>query len=129
MAWADRPPEDRAALTYCGPRGIPLSVFLGRVVYPGDPEWLPDDTLAAFDWLERDMRTCVGCGQDTAETVGPEHADKWNAEVAGRCDACVARSRAMHIVIGKDDLDPTAGVRLRAWRDEEDPGGDIVDGT
>ena len=67
VAWADRSPLEQAALRYCAPRGIPLSVFLEqRTVYPGQPHWTEDDTLAALDWQAEQDRRCPDCG---------EHAD------------------------------------------------------
>lgn len=56
-------------MAYCGPRRIPLSVFLGRVVRPGvDPEWLPSDQEAALSWTEFEARRCSHCGT---------HPDEW----------------------------------------------------
>jgi hypothetical protein len=120
VAWADRPASEQAALLYCAPRGIPLSVFLGEVVYPGNPQWLPDDTAAALDWLAYERSRCDGCGQQIADTVGKEHFDKWNAEKTGTCDGCRALDRAARILAGNDDLVPeTTGARFRLWRDED----------
>lgn len=119
MAWADRSPLEQAALRYCAPLGIPLSVFLGRVVYPGSPQWTDDDTLAAFDWQGYQDRLCTGCGQSLDDTVGPDQFDKWNAEEVGACDACRALDRTARIKAGNDDLNPTAGVRFKVWRDKE----------
>ncbi len=90
MAWADRPTLDRAALAYCAPRGIPLSVFLGRVVYPGDPVWLPDDTLAALDWQEHEATKCPGCGQPRDESMAHEDDSPPYEVTLNRCQACKA---------------------------------------
>jgi hypothetical protein len=120
VAYGDRPDHEQAALAYCAPRGIPLSVFLGRVVYPGEPQWLPDDTVAALDWLAYDMARCSGCGHQLADTVGPGEFDKWNAEKSGACDACRAIDRAARLVAGTDDPVPeTTGARFRVWRDKD----------
>lgn len=120
MALADRPGHERAALAYCAPRGIPLSVFLGRAMYPGDPVWLEDDTVAALEWHADDAYRCDGCGLDTRETVGPDNEDKWNAELSGHCDGCRAAERARADLDGNRHPDQNAGARLRFWRDEED---------
>jgi hypothetical protein len=97
MAWADRPPLEQVALAYCAPRGIPLSVFLGRTVYPGDPAWLEDDTLAALDWDAWERAKCPGCGQPRDESMAHEDdAPAYEVEVL-RCHACsaaAAESRA-----------------------------------
>jgi len=122
VAWADRSPLEQAALRFCAPRGIPLSVFLEqRVVYPGDPMWTEDDTQAVFDWQVHQNGLCDGCGQDTNDTFGPDHEEKWNAELSGHCDACRALHRAALTVADSDEqTPPTVGARYRMWRDEED---------
>jgi hypothetical protein len=54
---------------YCGPRGIPLSVFLGRKVHPGvDPEWTAADREDALAWADFEARRCTSCGT---------HPDEW----------------------------------------------------
>jgi len=113
----DRSPLERAQLNYCAPRGIPLSVFQGRVVYPGDPQWLESDWLAALEWQADEAGKCSGCSQSLEDTTGPANFDKWNAEGI-TCDACRAISRAAYVAAGRDDLDPSAGMRYRVWRDE-----------
>jgi len=119
---AERSPVEQVALRYCAPRGIPLSVFLGRTVYPGEPQWLPDDVEAALEWQAEQARLCSGCGHSLDETMGPDQFDKWNAEKTGACDACRAIDRAARILAGNDNLDPTTGVRFRVWRDEKEAG-------
>lgn len=86
-------PADWAALEYCGPRGVPLSVFLGRVVYPGDPLWEERDTWAAMEWLIQDRSRCSGCGQPRAESQAVEAPD-YEVTVT-RCKACEARDAKM----------------------------------
>jgi len=127
VAWADRTPVEQAALRYCAPKGIPLSVFLDqRVVYPGEPQWLPADVKAVFDWQAHQDQTCDGCGQNTEDTFGPDHEEKWNAVMSGHCDGCRALRRAALIAAGSDDpVDPTVGARFRMWRDEEVPDGRV----
>lgn len=104
-------------LDYCAPRGIPLSVFRGRVVALGESQWSEDDWDAARQWQARENRRCQDCGQDLNETMGPDNFDKWNAEVVGHCDACRAGHRTSMIAADRDDLDPNVGARLRFWRD------------
>lgn len=58
-------------MAYCGPRGIPLSVFLGRVAGPGDPVWLPEDRAAALGWQAFENRRCGRCGT---------HPDEWSED-------------------------------------------------
>lgn len=54
-------PRLREELDYCVPNAIPHSVFLGRVVGPGDPMWLEDDQDKALEWLRREKQKCPGC--------------------------------------------------------------------
>lgn len=65
-------------MAYCGPRGIPLSVFLGRIVRPGvDPQWLPSDRDDALAWQAWDGQRCKSCGthpDDWAEDKMAYHA-------------------------------------------------------
>jgi hypothetical protein len=83
--------EERLALSYCAPHGVPLSVFLGRVVGLGDPQWHEEDAQAAVLWqIEQNVR-CTGCGQPRSECMGPED-DAPDYEVTiTRCWACEAR--------------------------------------
>jgi hypothetical protein len=109
---------EKAALEYCAPHGIPLSVFHdGRVVYPGNREWLPRDVQAAMWWLAKS-----GCGHDPDKTVGAHNEDTWNASIVGYCDACRAMHRAAMVKAGRDELDPLVGARYRLWRDKESNG-------
>lgn len=66
-----------------------MSVFLGRVVAPGDPMWLEEDTEAALEWLRWQQRVCVGCSQPKDESFDPD-GPSYNAEVL-RCRACEAK--------------------------------------
>jgi hypothetical protein len=95
---ADRSPVEEAALGYCGPRGIPLSVFLGRVVYPGEPQWTEDDARAALDWQAEDARRCPN-GHDTAESMKKENAFAYRATPL-RCHACFAAESAEAQMLG-----------------------------
>lgn len=114
--------SEKVALGYCAPHGIPLSVFLGRVVYPGDPVWLERDAQAAVWWSQ----LCKDCGHHPDETFGPGQQDKWNAEMSGHCDTCRALNRAAIAADGRDDaVSPSVGARFRIWRDQEVSDGDV----
>jgi hypothetical protein len=78
---------ERRAMQYCGPRGIPLSVFLGRVVGPGDPQWLPEDVAAALKWQSEQDLLCPGCGQPRGESF--DKSSRYTV-VSHRCEACAA---------------------------------------
>lgn len=64
-------------MRYCGPRGIPLSVFLG---------WSRDDQDAALEWSARESRRCTSCGQLPDE--GPVHAH------VDTCQGCAVQKAA-----------------------------------
>jgi hypothetical protein len=89
----DLSPEERLALSYCAPRGIPLSVFFGRVVGLGDQQWTQRDAQAAVLWELDQKAHCPGCGQPRNECMGPEvDDDAPDYEVTEtRCWACQAR--------------------------------------
>jgi hypothetical protein len=78
---------------------------------------LPGDIVAALEWQLEQDRKCRGCGQNIDETFGRANDDKWNAYVAGHCDACKAGHRTAMTLVGRDELDPTVGVRYRYERD------------
>lgn len=76
---------------YCGPRGIPHSVFLGRVVRPGtDPTWLQSDREDALAWQAHENRRCGSCGT---------HPDEWDEDKSAyhahlhQCKGCRQRQR------------------------------------
>lgn len=111
MAWADRSATQQAALEYCAPRGIPLSVFLyARVVYPGEPQWTEDDVQAVFDWQAEQANRCE-CGGDLRETMLEENAYGYKATPL-YCHRCRAIHRAA-VALAKGKPDPTAGTRYR----------------
>lgn len=87
--WSDSPTERRIR-DYCCERGIARSVFLGRVVGPGEPEWLPEDTTAALEWADWKETLCPGCGNPRHESFDPERATHYEA-VPLNCYACAAR--------------------------------------
>lgn len=111
-------PGEQAALAYCAPRGIPLSVFLGRVVNPGEAQWLERDTVLALEWAAAESRRCSGCGQNLDETTVDDSDELYDA-VGVACGACKAIHRASQIAAGRDDLDPLAGMRYRVERTGE----------
>ncbi len=49
-------------MDYCGPAGIPHSVFLGRVVAPDEPYWLPEDRRKVLEWQGYKSGLCGKCG-------------------------------------------------------------------
>lgn len=128
MGWADRTPVERAALRYCAPHGIPLSVFLGRVIYPGDQQWLEDDTQAAFDWMVYDASRCPGCGNDREEALAKENSFGYRVEVLW-CHGCRAIHRAdvrfANEAGQKAQESPLAGAVHRFTHTPGDDGGDI----
>lgn len=76
------------------------SVFLGRVVGKGEPEWLPDDVEAAIalDEYERDLHIC---GQPASQSMATKIDDRGRQVPAHQyegeawiCYACVAVEEA-----------------------------------
>jgi hypothetical protein len=72
-------------MAYCGPKGIPLSQFLG---------WSNEDQDAALVWAAHESRRCAGCGT---------HPDDWDEAAGGsrhaykgepyQCEGCVVAER------------------------------------
>jgi hypothetical protein len=72
-------------MSYCGPKGIPLSRFLS---------WSTGDQDAALAWQAHENRRCQGCGT---------HPDAWNEKKGGSrtafhsewytCPGCIETQR------------------------------------
>jgi predicted Fe-S protein YdhL (DUF1289 family) len=71
-------------------RAIPPSVFLGRVVAPGEPQWTDEDKLAALEWHARQKMLCPGCGRPRDESFDPSMEDHYEVTVL-RCHSCSYR--------------------------------------
>lgn len=54
-------------MSYCGPRGIPYSIFMGRPVRDGDPQWTDEDIDLALEWSDYQAELCPGCGTHRAD--------------------------------------------------------------
>jgi len=106
-------PVDALERQYACTRGIPLSIFRGRVVNPGEPYWLPADIEAALKWQLAENLRCPGCGYSKAETMRREDEVDYDAE-AVICHACREIANASAKRAGRDDTyDPMAGVMFR----------------
>lgn len=73
-------------------RSIPPSVFLGRVVARGMPEWLPEDREAALEWQAYQNSLCPGCRRPRHESFDIAMDDHYDV-TALQCHACAARDR------------------------------------
>ena len=89
--WCDSPSE-RAIREYACSRGIPRSVFLGRIVQPGEADWLEDDAKAALEWQEWHNGLCTGCGVHRSDGMNPEHQFSFEA-TPYRCFPCQEREK------------------------------------
>ena len=99
---------DLADLDYCNGdgRSVPLSVFRGRVVGPGDPLWLPEDRVAALAWMARERTLCPGCRRSRHETFDIAMDDHYDV-LALTCNACAARERkAWNMSAGREPGEP-----------------------
>lgn len=67
---------------------MPRSIFLGRVVVPGEPLWLDDDRAWALALMhvEADQHTC---GHPLSETLDPANESAYTVDVRGQCAACL----------------------------------------
>lgn len=77
-------------LDYCGPRGIPHSVFLGRIVGPHDPQWTEDDREKALWWMIHESEKCPSCRTRKDEydpkQGGDLHAYQWKSHHCRGCE-------------------------------------------
>lgn len=98
-------------MAYCGPRGIPHSVFLG-----GPAGWTPDDRDKALAWQELDRQTCRGCGTRTEEW-NPEHGghrQAYDFDVVV-CPGCEKKQHA-DAVMNSDEWKGQRGAQVRGRR-------------
>jgi hypothetical protein len=93
MLWSDDAGEVAVReFCYGSGRAVPRSVFLGRVVAPGDPLWLQEDVTAALEWQAYQRMLCSGCSLPRSETFDIAMDDGYDADV-WVCHACAARER------------------------------------
>lgn len=71
-------------------RAVPPSVFLGRVVPKGAPDWLPEDRDAALEWSAYQRSLCQGCRRPRHESFDPAMDDQYTV-TSLQCHACAAR--------------------------------------
>lgn len=92
-------------VAYCEDKGIPHSVFLGRVVGPDDPYWLPEDRAKIIAWRLEKAEKCTRCG--TADWEWDADPDAYTP-VAQRCMGChkinvaseeFSRDRSVQVVL------------------------------
>lgn len=65
-------------MAYCGPRGIPLSVFLS---------WPQDDQQAALAWQLHENRRCRDCGTHPEDWPRDPKKHRHHVEIH-RCEGC-----------------------------------------
>jgi hypothetical protein len=85
-------------------------------VYPGDPQWLEEDTRAALEWQSAETGKCNGCGQPLDESTKKENSYAYRAE-AIRCHGCYA-IHAAESAKAKKPPQETAGERWRLTKVE-----------
>jgi hypothetical protein len=82
-------------MAYCGPRGIPHSVFLG-----GPPGWTPDDRDKALAWQEMQRQTCTSCGTRPEEWDPEDGGDRaaylYEVVVCPGCEQAERTEAVMH---------------------------------
>ena len=101
-------PGYAAALDYCAPRGVPLSFFLG-----GPWRWTAPDRAAALAWLDREKRTCGGCGTRPEEWDPKRGGSRTAYEfVPSVCPGCEAKERS-EAVLQSDDWQQQRGKRIK----------------
>lgn len=95
-------------------------MFLGRVVAPGQPEWLPEDRdkVIAYE-LEQDSLCPGGCGRPARESMARENQLKYRAEPI-RCHACAERDRTKQAYDKREGSDDS-GLFIRLTHGPDGP--------
>lgn len=66
---------------------------MGRVVLPGEPWFLEEDTEDVFEFLAMEDARCPGCGHDKRRSFSKESIDRYTVK-KHYCYSCEARDRA-----------------------------------
>jgi hypothetical protein len=98
-------------MAYCGPRGIPHSVFLG-----GPAGWTQDDRDKALAWQELQRQTCHACGTRAEEWDPDQGGDRgaYTFEIAV-CPGCEQAERT-ESAMATDEWKSQRGKKIRARR-------------
>lgn len=67
--------------------GVPMSEYLGRVVRPGEPRWLPYDRMVAEEFERWSASLCPSCGLNSFDW--PDERDETHVGVIEICHGCV----------------------------------------
>lgn len=73
---------------------MPRSVFLGRVVAPGEPLFTEEDRAWALALAEVEADTCPDCGQPWSEATDPKNEEQYKAELI-LCHACAMSAKTV----------------------------------
>lgn len=84
-----------------------------RSVTVFDEDFTDEDMAAALEWQTEQALKCSGCGRPTDETMSPERAEAYSAEVLV-CHACAAGDKAEKAFRSQDNAD-VAGLKRRVW--------------
>lgn len=89
-----------ARMAYCGPRGIPLDVFLG---------WADHSQQAALSWQAHEARRCPNCGTHPEDWVHGAEGRHWHERV---CLGCARKERMVAALDGSRDGTRGVGLEL-----------------
>lgn len=112
-------PDFRARIRYACERGIPFSVYSGRVVADGEPDWLPEDRDVVAVWQAEEALRCSDCGTYEWEWEDDEFAylpDHWT------CLGCLYREQ--HSKQLGDSNQRLHGVKVALFRERSLHGGE-----
>lgn len=94
-------------------------MFRGRVIAPGEPEWLDSDRDHALAWMV-DEKARLACGCYPDETVGPEHDDRFSAEMVVCERHRAVGEAAERWSKSSNEADVRHGILWRATRDPDE---------
>jgi hypothetical protein len=101
---------------------VPHSVFTGRIVGPGEPQFLAEDTDGAIALAEEEADTCGQCGMLRVWCRDPDHQFSFEAHE----EVCwptyrLAQERNKDTFKGYDDATRTAVQLSARFRDGHEP--------
>lgn len=99
-----------AAVRFSCEHGIPISVFFGRVIEPGDPLWLTADTEVAIGFEQWLSAVCPACGLHRLDWES-ERDETWKGRIE-TCFGCVELADTRKTIPEKVGADRRAAMRV-----------------
>ncbi|MFE7398854.1 hypothetical protein [Streptomyces sp. NPDC057557] len=92
---------------------MPRSVFLGRVVAPGEAAWTEEDRAWALALAEVEADTCPDCGEPWSEATDQKNEFEYKADLV-MCHACATSAKTVRA--HQDNKGSTDGLHVHLER-------------